>query len=114
VDQAAAAGECASFVHAGLTPRTSYHYALFAHDGTDNFAAAVLRDVTLGIPGDTDLDNDVDQSDFGFFQRCLSEEGVAPPVGCEDADFDADGDVDNTDLNAFRDCLRGPGRPTDC
>jgi hypothetical protein len=114
VNEAGSPVEFDSFVHGGLTPGTTYHYAVFAHDGLGNYATGVCGDVTIGTPGDTDLDDDVDQSDFGYFQSCLSEEGVQHPAGCEDADFDTDGDVDGTDLDAFRACLGGPGQPPGC
>lgn len=33
-------------------------------------------------PADQDRDGDIDQSDFGAFQRCYSGEAEAPPIGC--------------------------------
>jgi hypothetical protein len=70
--------------------------------------------VRLGFPTDYDADGDVDQDDFGHFQRCLSGSGQAPPAGCADADLDVDGDVDGTDLTLFAACLSGAGRSPGC
>lgn len=36
------------------------------------------------IPGDFDTDGDVDQSDFGIFQRCYSGENNPADPGCAD------------------------------
>jgi hypothetical protein len=63
---------------------------------------------------DFDLDGDVDQEDFGFFQRCLSGDGVGLGQGCDAADLSLDGDVDPTDFSLFWPCLAGPGEPPGC
>ena len=62
----------------------------------------------LEVLGDFDVDFDVDQSDFGSFQVCVS--GPDVPVGdpaCEKADLDNDGDVDQGDFGLFQRCLSG-------
>ncbi len=65
-------------------------------------------------PGDHDLDGDVDQEDFGWFQTCLSGIDVpAASVPCLCADFDHDGDVDGGDVTTFAGCMLGPGNPAD-
>lgn len=51
--------------------------------------------------GDFDRDGDVDQTDFGLLQRCLSGAGVPTSAVCRYADLDADGDADNVDMNIF-------------
>lgn len=64
------------------------------------------------VPGDRDLDGDVDQGDFGHFQCCLS--GVGAPQDdpdCQDAKFDADKDVDESDFALFQQCMSGAGVP---
>lgn len=59
-------------------------------------------------------DMDVDQSDFGHMQACLSG-GMSSQTdpACQNAKFDADEDVDQQDLLIFRGCMSGPGVPVD-
>lgn len=58
---------------------------------------------------DFDIDHDVDQSDWGRFQACLSGPGVPQPdLACDGADLDDDDDVDKDDFALFRGCLSGP------
>ncbi len=65
-------------------------------------------------PGDHDLDTDVDQEDFGWFQGCLSGLDIpAATIPCLCGDFDGDGDVDGGDVSAFVGCMRGPDIPAD-
>lgn len=69
-----------------------------------------LTVTTWTVGPDFNGDGDVDQSDFGSFQRCLSGPGVAqedPP--CAWALLDADDDVDADDLAVFLRCLSGAG-----
>jgi Zn-dependent metalloprotease len=64
----------------------------------------------LPIPGDFDGDLDVDLTDFGHLQACLSGSGVPqtdPACLNTNLDGDASQDVDQTDLALFRDCLTG-------
>jgi len=66
----------------------------------------------LALPGDFDLDDDVDQVDFGHMQLCMSGTGVLQTdPDCLDADLDADGDVDRDDSAIFGDCMSGPNVP---
>jgi hypothetical protein len=66
------------------------------------------------IPGDFDRDGDVDQSDFGHLQACLSGAGVPQNnAACQDAKLDADSDVDRSDVAIFRRCLSGANIPAD-
>lgn len=59
---------------------------------------------------DYDLDFDVDQVDFGYFQACYSGGGIVQTdPACADARLDDDEDVDVADLAVFRECLTGPG-----
>ncbi|HMB96507.1 MAG TPA: trypsin-like serine protease [Tepidisphaeraceae bacterium] len=48
--------------------------------------------------GDTDLDGDVDNADFGNF---FSHFGMSSGADWSDGDFDYDGDVDNADFGIF-------------
>ncbi len=77
---------------------------------------ATLNLKPLGQPGDFDGDTDVDLTDFGTFQKCLTGANVTPPAtGCSDADLDCDNDVDGADLAKFTNCMTGPeipGAPT--
>ncbi|MDM8007941.1 MAG: Kazal-type serine protease inhibitor domain-containing protein [Phycisphaerae bacterium] len=58
---------------------------------------------------DFDGDGDVDQTDFGFLQGCLSGKGVSPTEPyCQWMRIDADQDVDGGDVLAFLACLGGP------
>jgi hypothetical protein len=69
------------------------------------------------VPGDFNSDGDVDQSDFGHFQECVTGPGVLVTGSfCTNCDFDLDGDVDEGDLSWFLVCMSGadiPGNP-DC
>lgn len=60
------------------------------------------------LPGDLDLDGDVDQSDFGRFQACLTGAAVAQEEpSCLQARLDDDADVDANDLSIFLGCRSG-------
>jgi len=71
------------------------------------FDAGSVELTVVAIPGDIDLDADVDLDDFASFALCLSGSGVTvPPVGCGQSEFgssdtDADGDVDLSDFAIF-------------
>ena len=59
---------------------------------------------------DFDGDDDVDQSDFGHIQACLTGPGIRQQdASCLAADLDGDDDVDQSDLAAFHQCTSGPG-----
>jgi hypothetical protein len=70
--------------------------------------------VTLAVqssqtPGDFDGDHDVDQTDFGRFQACLTGDGLPQDdPACQPARLDADPDVDNNDMTLFLTYLTGP------
>lgn len=66
------------------------------------------------VPGDMEGDGDVDQSDFGLFQACMT--GTAVPQtdpACEAArmDYPTDLDVDAQDLALFLDAMTGADVP---
>ena len=66
------------------------------------------------VPGDFDLDGDVDQSDFGHLQECL----LGPTVpqtdpGCADTLLDSDEFVDQDDVAIFLNCMSGANVPGD-
>lgn len=59
---------------------------------------------------DIDADDDVDQTDFGFLQSCLTADGVAQnDPFCRRARLDPDADVDQSDVLMFIRCMSGPG-----
>ena len=76
-------------------------------------------EVTLMIvlsPPDYDCDGDIDQSDFGIFQVCLTGDGQGPTIPglcANHADYDGDGDVDELDIATFEGCASGPDIPFD-
>ena len=61
------------------------------------------------IPGDMDGDRDVDQADYGRFQRCLNVPGqIQSDPACDLAKLDGDVDVDQDDFGLFQACMTGP------
>ncbi len=68
----------------------------------------------MPIPGDLDHDSDVDMTDFGRFQTCLSGFAVAQnDPDCAGARLDNDSDVDPQDLALFTGCMSGANVPAD-
>lgn len=57
---------------------------------------------------DLDGDGDVDQSDFGVMQRCLTWSAGGVLEGCHCANFNDDETVNGQDLTIFENCARGP------
>jgi hypothetical protein len=92
------------------------------HDGVGNACDAcpytilgVHIDASGCIPGDFDVDNDVDLSDFSFFQACFNGPNRTPTLAeCVATDLDDDADVDQGDFAAFQGCFNGPNRPPAC
>ncbi|HQA00775.1 MAG TPA: fibronectin type III domain-containing protein, partial [Phycisphaerae bacterium] len=96
---------------AGLIPGAKYYYRIRAgnavYPAPDDEAIAFF--ITRSR-GDFDLDGDIDQSDFGILQACLSGAGndqVSEP--CRIARIDFDDDVDEADVAEFLACYSGPG-----
>ena len=74
------------------------------------FGTALTRQVQVIPPtyrGDFDGDGDIDQSDFGYLQACLSGDGLSYRAGCGQADLDADNSVGPGDLRIFTTCMSG-------
>lgn len=68
--------------------------------------------LTVCVPGDFNLDGDVDQEDFGAFQACYTGAGVPQTQpACLYARMDADGDVDLDDFEIWQRCMSQPDRP---
>ncbi|HRX87017.1 MAG TPA: CRTAC1 family protein [Phycisphaerae bacterium] len=60
--------------------------------------------LTIGLPGDLDLDGDVDNVDALVFVGCLTGPGTGTQLvvdGCSGADLNGDGDVDLADYARF-------------
>ena len=76
-----------------------------------------VADATINVVprvGDFDNDGDVDQTDFGRLQACLS--GSAVPQSdpnCSEALLDDDADVDQNDFQIFIGCMTGANVPVD-
>lgn len=113
-DRAGTPGSSDGLVHTGLTNGTTYHYAAFAHNSTPVYAPPAFTSATPFLPGDFDLDNDVDQSDFAHLQTCFSGDLYIAAPGCEDADLDGDRDVDPADSAVFLECAGSPNQPPPC
>jgi hypothetical protein len=107
-----------SYRHADFIPEETYYYRAFAYDEVPNYSVEpVTAWATAPLsrqPGDFDGDNDVDQTDFGHFQACLTGSGTAQgDPGCVGARMDNDPDVDHDDFGLFQACFSGPGIPGD-
>lgn len=60
------------------------------------------------LPGDYDVDGDVDFDDFGHFAPGITGPGNGPPpAGCDLFDFDGDNDVDLPDFAVFQESFSG-------
>jgi hypothetical protein len=85
-----------------LVNRTSVYQGPFAADQILTLAQSPRPDL--------DGDSDVDQSDFGLFQACLTgptNPQIAAP--CRLADLNDDNVIDQNDLTILRGCASGPG-----
>jgi hypothetical protein len=69
---------------------------------------------TRPLPGDFDLDGDVDQTDFAHLQMCFSGSGQTYSPGCSDADLDFNGSVDASDFQTFAACMAGENQSPGC
>ena len=74
---------------------------------------AVLTDTALALPGDTDGDGDIDDTDLGTsFSNYTGPVGGAGGKVFSDGDTDGDGDVDDTDLGSAFVGYTGPLSPS--
>jgi hypothetical protein len=66
------------------------------------------------VAADFDRDGDVDLSDFGHLQICLTGNSIPQNLSsCTNARLDGDTDVDTFDINVFLLCMRGANIPVD-
>ncbi len=114
VDRPAAPGTADAYPHTELTNGVTYYYTAFAHSDTYVYSSGATGAGRPSGPADFDHDGDVDQTDFGHFQGCLSGAFVPQPdAHCADCLFDLDDDVDVDDFNMFMGCFSGPGVAAD-
>ena len=62
----------------------------------------------IGPPGDSDVDGDVDGTDFAWFLECYTGPGGIMDPGCGLTDLDHDLDVDFTDFGVFQRSVTHP------
>jgi hypothetical protein len=101
-----------SYDLAGLSPGEYVGTIKVRSNDAYNSPQVVTAQLTIQtVKPDMDRDGDVDQSDFGLFQACLSGPGNPPTSACEGADLDGDSDVDHTDFGIFQGCMSGANIP---
>ena len=96
------------------SPTITTEYTLTVTDSVNDSDSDSVQVTVSGIPGDFDGDGDVDQSDFGHMQVCLT--GSSVPVtdpNCFACNFDGDSDVDGADMQVFLGCMSGANIPAD-
>ncbi|MDM8007698.1 MAG: DUF362 domain-containing protein [Phycisphaerae bacterium] len=90
-----------------LPPGT--HTGRITIEGSDNSETIDVTVVIATVKPDLDMDGDVDEADFGLFQRCYTG-AVQASGACTAADFDGDMFVTHIgDLPVFKNCLSGTG-----
>jgi hypothetical protein len=106
-------------IHYDVSALGGQHTAIITVSSPEAFWSPETIEVTVIVdlsPPDYDCDGDIDQSDFGIFQTCITGEGQGPtsPGLCANhADYDGDGDVDEHDIAQFEECASGPDIPFD-
>lgn len=99
----------AAGLHAGT------HEAFITVSGNAINSPKTIR-VTLRVDTvkpDMDGDGDVDMSDFGTCQACITAPGVVSSAPCAISRIDADDDVDSIDCGLVKVCLSGANVPAD-
>lgn len=92
----------------------NYRLTARATDDVGQSTTSLAINITVNppprVPGDFDLDGDVDQADFGHLQICMTGPGGSQtnPL-CNDAKLDNDTDVDLDDIALFQRCMSGAG-----
>lgn len=99
--------------NAGSLPVGEHHaqITITAPDAENSPLAVPVTLVIKTVAPDFDGDTDVDQDDFGVFQKCLTGPGIpSTHPACQAADLDGDEDVDQTDFQSFLACVSGPNQ----
>jgi len=99
------------------TDAAGYRCMVSASNGSVFSHQAQLTVEPALVPGDFDGDGDLDQEDYGMFQRCLTGRSVPQEdPACAAAKFDTDGDVVGYDAALFLRCVSGRDVPVtpDC
>lgn len=76
----------------------------FTYQATDAYFASLPVEVTINVipvPGDADLDGDVDLADFGVLKENFGKSGMSREQG----DFNGDGTVDLADFGILKDAF---------
>jgi hypothetical protein len=99
-----------------LTYNATYYYWRVRYKDSNgawsNWPAA--NSFRVSVSADLDGDGDVDQTDFGYFQRCLTGPGIPQNTPeCLGARLDTDTDVDHSDFGIFQGCMSGANVPAD-
>ncbi|GMU22595.1 MAG: hypothetical protein AMXMBFR13_26800 [Phycisphaerae bacterium] len=97
--------------HSNTVNGVTYYYRAFAYytDASAHYSAPAAATGVSAVRADYDRDGDVDISDFGHFQICLTGSSIAQPdPACLDTRLDADADVDQNDFGIFQNCMSGP------
>ncbi|HON65249.1 MAG TPA: cellulase family glycosylhydrolase [Phycisphaerae bacterium] len=100
------------FIHVRPELGVRHYYSAFSYNLASHYAAPAQAGATVYIRADYDGDGDVDLTDFGYLQRCLSGE-FTPQTdpSCQKARHDADSDVDAEDMKIFQYCFQGADVP---
>jgi len=107
-----------SYDNASIQYWPSGHYgavlSVFSDDAQNSPQSILVQLIIGSVGADLDADTDVDQTDYGLLQACMSGFGIRQTdPECTKADLDDDGDVDRDDVTVFMGCLSGSGTPAD-
>ncbi len=91
-----------------LTGYDTYKIGLYV-----DFALVALTLECAKVPGDFDVDGDVDQIDLDALKLCASGPAIRIAGTCTQKDLDYDGDVDQSDFGILQACWSGDQNPAD-
>jgi hypothetical protein len=104
-------------IYATSTLDPGTYSAQITIDSPETVDGPLLIPVELTVvpfPIDTDTDGDVDLSDYGAFQSCLTERGQAvTDPDCAPLDLTGDRFINQDDIWIVQRCLSGSGVPVD-
>jgi hypothetical protein len=83
----------------------------FAGIGVSCETAACPCSTSSRVWADTDVDDDVDMDDFGYFQRCFAGADNVIGAGCECLNKVNDTTIDGSDFLEFMQCATGAEVP---